>query len=327
MATYNYETLVNNQQDGYASAVSIILFFPDFDLRRDLRAHAQCGDRLMANQTSASKRIAALLQRALFYAMVAFIAIYALFPFYWAFNTSLKTEDEMFSRATYVPQAPTLANYRAVLQDDTFLLALRNSAFVSSTTALLSLAVGSFAAYALGRLRFRGRTALLYMVLSMTMFPAISILSGLYTVVREFGVFGTPFALILTYPVFTLPFTVWVLTSFFRGLPEEIEQAAIVDGATPFQRFRMILLPLLAPALVTTGLLSFVSSWNEYLFALNFTITNPAAQTVTVAIAQFSGVEAMQEPIAEIMAAAMIVTIPLVALVLIFQNRIAEGLA
>ena len=280
----------------------------------------------MANQTSASKRIAALLQRALFYAMVAFIAIYALFPFYWAFNTSLKTEDEMFSRATYVPQAPTLDNYRAVLQDDTFLLALRNSAFVSSTTALLSLAVGSFAAYALGRLRFRGRTALLYMVLSMTMFPAISILSGLYTVVREFGVFGTPFALILTYPVFTLPFTVWVLTSFFRGLPEEIEQAAIVDGATPFQRFRMILLPLLAPALVTTGLLAFVSSWNEYLFALNFTITNPAAQTVTVAIAQFSGVEAMQEPIAEIMAAAMIVTIPLVALVLIFQNRIAEGL-
>ncbi|MCB9137088.1 MAG: carbohydrate ABC transporter permease [Caldilineaceae bacterium] len=265
-------------------------------------------------------------QRILFYALVIAIAVYALFPVYWAFTTSFKTENEMFSRATYLPQNPTLKNYEYVLRDNTFLLALRNSAFVSSVTALLSLMIGSFAAYALGRLHFRGRTALLYMVLSMTMFPAISILSGLYSVVRDFNVFGTPFALILTYPVFALPFTVWVLTSFFRGLPGEIEQAAIVDGATPFQRFRLILLPLMAPALVTTGLLSFVSSWNEYLFALNFTITNPAAQTVPVAIAKFSGNESMQEPIAEIMAAAIIVTLPLVLLVLIFQDRIAEGL-
>jgi trehalose/maltose transport system permease protein len=160
----------------------------------------------------------------------------------------------------------------------------------------------------------------------MTMFPSISILSGLYTIVREFGLFGTPFALIMTYPVFTLPFTVWVLTAFFRGLPAEIEQAALIDGATHMQTFRMILLPLTAPALVTTGLLSFVTSWNEYLFALNFTITNPGAQTVPVVIAQFSGIESLQEPIAEIMAAAMVVTIPLVVLVLIFQNRIVAGL-
>jgi trehalose/maltose transport system permease protein len=266
------------------------------------------------------------LRQGLLYLLVAIIAIYALFPMYWAIATSFKTENEMFSRATYLPQSPTLDNYRYVLQDNTFLLVLRNSAFVAGSTAVLALIVGSFAAYALGRLRFRGRTALLYLVLSMTMFPAISILSGLYTIVREFGVFGTPFSLILTYPVFTLPFTVWVLTSFFRGLPAEIEQAAIVDGASPFQRFRYILLPLLAPALVTTGLLSFVTSWNEYLFALNFTITNPSAQTVPVAIAQFSGIEAMQEPVAEIMAAAVIVTLPLVALVLIFQDRIAAGL-
>lgn len=260
------------------------------------------------------------------YIAVAVIALYALFPAYWAFATSFKTENEMFGRATYLPQQPTLKNYEYVLRGGTFLAALRNSAFVAGSTAVLSLAVGSFAAYALGRVRFRGRTALLYLVLSMTMFPAISILSGLYTVVRELNVFGTPFALIVTYPVFTLPFTVWVLTSFFRGLPAEIEQAAIVDGATPFQRFRLILLPLVAPALVTTGLLSFVSSWNEYLFALNFTITNPSAQTVPVAIARFSGIEAMQEPIAEIMAAAVIVTLPLVILVLIFQDRIAAGL-
>ncbi len=273
-----------------------------------------------------SKSIMKLLRRGLFYLAVLTIAVYALFPFYWALNTSFKTEDEMFQRATYLPQNLTFKNYEYVFRGGTFTRALANSAFVSGSTALLSLVVGSFAAYALGRLRFKGRTTLLYVVLTMTMFPMISILSGLYTIVREAGTFGTPIALIMTYPVFTLPFTVWVLTSFFRGLPEEIEQAARVDGATAFQTFRLILLPLTAPALVTTGLLAFVSSWNEYLFALNFTITAPAAQTVPVAIAQFSGIESQQEPIAEIMAAAMIVTIPLVLLVLTFQKRIVAGL-
>ena len=272
------------------------------------------------------KRWINILKRIPLYVMIAIIAIYALFPFYWAFATSFKTENEMFQRASYIPTEPTLKNYQYVMRDNKFLIALKNSAVVSSATTLLSLMIGSFAAYALGRLRFKGRTILLYMVLSMTMFPSISILSGLYTIVREAGVYGTPAALIMTYPVFTLPFTVWVLTAFFRGLPAEIEQAAIVDGATPMQVFRLILLPLVAPALVTTGLLAFVSSWNEYLFALNFTLTNPSAQTVTVAIARFSGIESLQEPIAEIMAAAMIVTIPLVLLVLIFQNRIVAGL-
>ncbi|MBN1147008.1 MAG: carbohydrate ABC transporter permease [Anaerolineales bacterium] len=265
-------------------------------------------------------------QRIVFYFLVAAIAVYALFPFYWAFSTSFKTENEMFRRASYIPQEPTLKNYRYVLAGGRFLVSLRNSAIVSSVTVVLALFVGSFAAYALGRLRFRGRTALLYLILSMTMFPAISILSGLYSIVREFGLFGTPLALIATYPIFTLPFTVWVMTAFFKGLPREIEQAAIVDGASYFQTFYMILLPLTAPALVTTGLLAFVSSWNEYLFALNFTFTNPQAQTVTVAIAKFTGYEAYQEPIAEIMAAAMVVTIPLVLLVLIFQKRIVAGL-
>jgi trehalose/maltose transport system permease protein len=273
-----------------------------------------------------SKKWQFYIQRIIFYILLIAIAIYAVFPFYWAFNTSFKTENEMFRRATYILQEPTLKNYRYVLAGDRFLISLRNSAIVSSVTALLALFVGSFAAYALGRLRFRGRTVLLYVILSMTMFPAISILSGLYSIVREFGLFGTPLALIATYPIFTLPFTVWVMTAFFRGLPQEIEQAAIVDGASYFQTFYMILLPLTAPALVTTGLLAFVSSWNEYLFALNFTFTNPRAQTVTVAIAKFTGYEAYQEPIAEIMAAAMVVTIPLVLLVLIFQKRIVAGL-
>ena len=218
-----------------------------------------------------NKKWLSVLQRIFFYILVAIIAIYALFPFYWAFNTSLKTEMELYQRATYFPKDPTLENYRYVLGEDRFLTSLRNSAFVSSLTTIFSLIVGSFAAYALGRLQFRGKTILLYVILSMTMFPAISVLSGLYTIIKSAGLFGTPYALVLTYPIFTLPFTVWVLTSFFRGLPKEIEQAAIIDGASYFQIFWRILLPLTAPALVTTGLLSFVRSWNEYLFALNFT--------------------------------------------------------
>ncbi len=273
-----------------------------------------------------AKQLRQRAQQVLLYSLVLLVAVYALFPFYWAFMTSFKTESEMFQSASYLPRNATLKNYEYVFRDNTFLEALRNSAWVSAATSIFALVAGSFAAYALGRLRFRGRVALLYVVLSMTMFPAISILSGLYTIVRELGFFGTSLSLIITYPVFSLPFTVWVLTSFFKGLPGEIEQAAIVDGATPFQTFRLILLPLTAPALVTTGLLAFVQSWNEYLFALNFTATNPSAQTVPVAIAQFSGQFSEQEPIAEIMAAAMVVTIPLVVLVLIFQNRIVEGL-
>ena len=266
------------------------------------------------------------LQRTGFYLLLIIIAVYALFPFYWALNTSFKTEAELIGRATYFPQQPTLENYRYVLRNERFLMSLRNSAFVSSLTTIISLSVGSFAAYALGRLRFKGRTAILYMILSMTMFPEISVLSGLYTIIKDAGLFGTPFALVLTYPIFTLPFTVWVLTSFFKGLPGEIEQAAIVDGASYFQIFTQILLPLTAPALVTTGILAFVRSWNEYLFALNFTLINPSAQTVTVTVAKFTGAESYQLPIREIMAAAMFVTIPLIVLVLVFQKRIVAGL-
>lgn len=272
------------------------------------------------------KQLMQRLGRIGFWILVILIAIYTLFPFYWALNSSFKSEQDIINPATYLPPNPTLINYQGVFQDDNFLRALANSAVVSGVTVLLALAVGSFAAYALGRLRFRGRTAMLYAVLSMTMFPQISILSGLFAIVKDLGVFGSPLSLIISYPIFTLPFTVWVLTSFFRGLPAEIEQAALVDGATTFQTFRMILLPLTAPALVTTGLLAFIAAWNEYLFALTFTITDRASYTVPVAIALFSGNIARQEPIAEVMAAAMVVTFPLLALVLVFQNRIVAGL-
>jgi trehalose/maltose transport system permease protein len=203
-----------------------------------------------------------------------------------------------------------------------------NSAFVASTTVIIALVVGSFAAYALGRAQFRGRRMMLYLVLAMTMFPQISILSGMFQIVDEvLDIYGSPISLIFSYPIFTLPFTVWVLTNFFEGLPSEIEQAALVDGATPFQTFYMILLPLTMPALITTGLLAFIAAWNEYLFALTFTLVNDNGQTVPVAISQFTGSASEHEiPVASLMGGVVVVTVPLIVLVLIFQRRILAGL-
>ncbi len=276
--------------------------------------------------TPEKRSLSKILGRVGFYLLIVAIILFSLFPFYWALNSSFKGEQELFEPASYLPRNFTPVNYQSVFSNGNFMQALFNSAWVSAAVVLLSLVVGAFAAYALGRLQFRGRTAMMYIVLAMTMFPQISILSGLFTIVREVGVYGSPLSLILSYPIFTLPFTVWVLTSFFKGLPDEIEQAALVDGATSFQTFYMIMLPLTAPALVTTGLLAFISAWNEYLYALTFTLTTPSSQTVPVAIAQFNGTIARQEPIAEVMAAAMVVTLPLIILVVVFQKRIVAGL-
>ncbi len=287
------------------------------------------------------KQVVSIARQVGFWLLIILILIFTLGPFYWAIVGSFKSEAEIKSPpATYIPNQVVLNNYwgtfiepvsnqlseRGVLRNTQFLRGLFNSALVSGVTVLVSLVVGSFAAYAIGRLRFRGRTLMLYLVLAMTMFPLISILSGLFTITRELGVFGSLSSLIITYPIFTLPFTVWVLVSFFRGLPAELEQAALVDGATPFQTFYMILLPLTAPALVTTGLLAFISAWNEYLLAVTFTITNQENWTVPVAIARFTGSIPREEPVAEPLAATVIVTIPLVFLVLIFQRRIIQGL-
>lgn len=264
--------------------------------------------------------------RFFFWLFVGIIFIYLMFPFYWAVVSALKTERELFATpATLWPTNPTLVNFQAVLQNPSFLRGLRNSIIVAGCTTLLALLVGSFAGYALGKLRFRGKEVSLYVILAMTMFPQIAILSGLYAVIRFLNL-PTTFSLILTYLLFSLPFTAWVLTAFFRTLPTTLLQAAQVDGATMMQTFWQILLPLTAPALVTTGLLAFIGAWNEYLFALTFTAFNQQAQTVPVAIAQLSGRIARQEPFGEIMAASVLVSIPLVILVLIFQARIVDGL-
>jgi trehalose/maltose transport system permease protein len=273
-----------------------------------------------------SSRRGKLLQDILFWLVVLLIAFYTLFPFYWAIVSSLTPPSLLFNTPLhYFPQEPTLNAYITVFSNPLFRRALLNSAFVAGTTVLLSLLIGSFGAYALGRLNFRGKSLIMYTILSMTMFPAIAILGSLFTMVRALGIYNTPYALILTYMTFSLPFTVWVLSNFFKSLPAELEQAAYVDGASTFQTFWLILLPLTAPGLVTTGLLAFIGAWNEFLYALTFTV-NADARTVPVAIALFSGQQQYEIPWADIMAAAVVVTIPLVILVLVFQQRLVEGL-
>jgi trehalose/maltose transport system permease protein len=278
------------------------------------------------------KSVAAATRSALFWLLIVIIFFYLAFPFYWAVNSSLKTEPQLqMTPATMVPRrpgggfAPSLRNYAAVFSNPNFMRGLANSAVVAVSTTLLALTVGSFAAFALGKLRFRGKTPSLYVILAMTMFPQVAVLTGLYAVIRTLGISAIP-GMILSYLLFTLPFTVWVMTSFFKGLPNSLLQSAQVDGATPFQSFYLILLPLTAPALVTTGLLAFIAAWNEYLFALTFTSIEPAARTVPVVIALFTGQVSRQEPFGEIMAAAVIVTVPLIVLVFVFQRKIVAGL-
>ena len=262
----------------------------------------------------------------MFWLLILFIFVYLVFPFYWALNSSLKTEAELQrTPATFWPENVFIGNYAAIFQNDRFIRGLLNSAIVAISATALCLAVGSFGAFALGKLRFRGKTPSLYLILAMTMFPQIAVLSGLYAVITTLGLHPIP-SMILSYMIFTMPFTVWVMTSFFKGLPTEIMQSAQVDGASPFQTFYMILLPLTAPALVTTGLLAFIAAWNEYLFALTFTTIDPASRPVPVAIALFTGAVARQEPFGEIMAASVAVTVPLIILVLIFQQKIVAGL-
>lgn len=268
-----------------------------------------------------------------FYFILLVIFVYLLFPFYWAINSSLKSEAQLQATpATLVPRdpatnsvAPYVNNYKVIFQNQQFVRGLINSTIVATSTTVLALVAGSFAAFALGKLRFRGKKPTLYLILAMTMFPQVTVLAGLYAVITALQL-PTIASMILSYMIFTLPFTTWVLTAFFRGLPLALLESAQVDGATPFQTFYKILLPLTAPAMVTTGLLAFIAAWNEYLFALTFTSINPSARTVPVAIAYFTGAVARQEPFGEIMAAAVIVTVPIVVLVLIFQKRIVAGL-
>jgi trehalose/maltose transport system permease protein len=279
-------------------------------------------------ETARRPKASSIVLRVLFYVLVVIIILYTLIPFYWAVRSSFTPSGDLFKTPVqYLPTHPTLLHYRQVLSNDLFQRALLNSAIVATSVTLLALLIGAFASYALGRFRFGGRTPVLYLVLSMTMFPQIAVLGSLFQLVNRLHLFNRLPALILTYMIFTLPFTVWTLTNFFKAMPGELEEAAYVDGATPFQTFYKVLLPLAGPGLVTTGLLAFISAWNEFLFALSFTQT-PDRRTVNLAIFYFSGSSGSQFeiPWGQIMAATVIVTVPIVVLVLIFQRRIIDGL-
>ncbi len=263
-------------------------------------------------------------QSAAFYTLVGVIVVIAVFPFYYAVVTSFKEGTALF-RVSYLPEALTWQNYVAVFQSGSFGVNILNSIFIAVTVVALSLLMAVTAAYSLSRVDFRGRTLLLLTILSVSMFPQIAVLAGLFEVIRAAGIYNTPWALIFSYTIFTLPFTVWVLTTFMRDLPVEIEEAAVVDGASPWQVITQVFMPLLWPALVTTGLLAFIGAWNEFLFALTFTASDKT-RTVPVAIALLSGNSVHEIPWGIIMAASVIVTVPLVILVLVFQRKIVAGL-
>lgn len=256
------------------------------------------------------------------YLLVGFIAI---FPFYFAIVTSLRSGAGLFTSSPW-PTTWDFSNYQRLLGDFNFWRSMLNSLFVSTLVVAVSLLLAVTASFALGRIQFRGRGLLLIAILMVSMFPQIAVLSGMYQILQALGLFGTIPGLGVSYMIFTLPFTVWVLTSFMRQMPVELEEAAYVDGASPFVVIFRVFMPLIAPALVTTGLLAFIGAWNEFLFALTFTVFNQSARTVPVAIAMISGASEYELPWGTIMAASIIVTLPLIALVLVFQNRIVSGL-
>jgi trehalose/maltose transport system permease protein len=251
------------------------------------------------------------------------VLIYTLFPYYWAFVSSTKQGAALY-RSALLP-ALDFTYYRQLIDNPIFMGSLLNSAYVAVSTTLLSLIIGISAAYALGRIDFPQRRAMLMIVLMISIFPQVVVLSGLFELINWLGLFNRPSALILTYLLSTVPFTTWILTTFIREFPRELEEAAIIDGCSHFRILTKILLPLMGPSLASTGILAFILAWNEFLFALTFTLTDEN-RTVPVAIGLIAGTSRYEYPFGQIMAASVTVTLPLIAVVLVFQRRIVAGL-
>jgi multiple sugar transport system permease protein len=255
---------------------------------------------------------------------VAFIAVYCLAPFYWMIVSSLKS-NPLLDTALW-PKSPTLTNYREVFStQNNFQYALRNSVIIAGSTTIIALLVGVFAAYALARLQFRAKKIVLGAVLATAMFPLIALLTPLFQLFSNLRLIDTYTPMIISDISFTLPLSIYVLTTFFSEMPWELEMAAKVDGATPGQAFRKVIIPLAAPGVFTSAIIVFIAAWNEFLIAYTMTQTL-ASQPVTVAIAKFTGASKFEQPFGTIMAAGVLVTIPLVIMVLFFQRRIVAGL-
>ena len=262
---------------------------------------------------------------ALLYAAAALIVCISVGPFIYMLSTSLKSGAALFDPGLW-PQNPSFKNYTALFDGaQPFGRHLANSIMVASITVAGALLLGVTASYALGRIRFQGKGLLLVAILGVSMFPQVAVLSGMFELIQALGLFNRAIGLVLPYTIFTLPFTVWILTTFMRELPIELEEAAIMDGCGPWRIIFQVFMPLLWPALVSTGLLAFVGAWNEFLFALTFTIED-AQRTVPVGISLIAGATAFEIPWGTIMAASVIVTLPLLLLVLVFQRKIVSGL-
>ena len=255
--------------------------------------------------------------------VIAALVLAVVFPFYRAVAGSLTPEAQLFGGAPLWPDPPVLYHYRALFTERQFWLPIRNSLIVAGTTSLFCVTLGSLCAYALAWLRFRGKTLLLGAILAVSMFPQIAVVSPLFLLLRSLRLINTYPGLVLPYLTFAMPLTVWLLVGYFRQLPAELEEAAMVDGASRFRAFREVIVPLALPGLAATAILTFVYSWNEFLFALSFTL-GPERQTVPVAIALFRG--QYQVPWGQVLAAAIVATAPVAVLVVAFQRRIVQGL-
>jgi trehalose/maltose transport system permease protein len=252
------------------------------------------------------------------------VLVIALFPFIYMIGTSFKHGNALFDTSLF-PAMPSLDNYRQLFRGQPFGAYLMNSALVAGGAVAASLAVAVLAAYALGRIAFRGRGVLMLCILGVSMFPQVVVLSGLFELIRALDLYDHLGALVLADLIFTLPFTIWILITFMRELPRELEEAALIDGVGVLTMIFRVFMPLLRPALVATSLLAFVAAWNEFLFALTFTISS-GQRTVPVAITMITGASSFELPWGTLMAASVIVTVPLVLLVLAFQRHIVSGL-
>ena len=262
-------------------------------------------------------------ERTLWSIGILVVLLYALIPVAWITSLSFKTPDEVADRKFF--SGFSFDNYDVVFSDDTFIAALINSIGIAGIATLISIVLAAMAAYATSRLDFAGKTLILSGALAVAMFPPISIVGSLFDMWRAIGIYDTWIGLIIPYMTFTLPLAIYTLSAFFREIPWELEQAAQVDGATPFQAFRKIIVPLAAPGVFTAAILVFIFAWNDFIFANTLTSTDNA-RTVPAALAFFTGASQFEQPIGAIAAASVVVTIPIIIMVLIFQRRIVAGL-
>jgi multiple sugar transport system permease protein len=252
------------------------------------------------------------------------VLLYALFPVLWILSLSLKPMSTV-KDGKLIPSSLTLDNYRGIFRGNFFSPALMNSAGIGLLTTVIAVVIGAMAAYAVARLDFPGKRLLIGATLLISMFPAISLVTPLFNIERRIGLFDTWSGLIIPYIAFALPLAIYTLSAFFREIPLDLEKAAKVDGATSGQAFRKVIAPLAAPGIVTAAILVFIFAWNDLLLALSLTATK-AAMTAPVAIANFTGSSQFEEPTGSIAAGAMVITVPIIVFVLVFQRRIVAGL-